>query len=211
MKLLLSLFTTSIGKKQFVAATGLLLIGFLLGHLTGNLLILKSPELFNQYADFLVHHPLIIPAEIGLVVLFSAHIVMGLKISIENWNARPDDYDYKVAEGGRTVGSATMKYSGLLTFVFLCVHLSTFKYSHPGATLYDTVVIYLKMPLYCAFYLLALTSLGIHLSHGIKSAFQTFGVSHPKYTPAIGVAGLLLAVAVTAGFLRLALHGIIGG
>lgn len=200
--------SSSIGKKQVVAATGLLLIGFLLSHLVGNLLMLKDPAEFNTYADFLAHHPLLIPAEVGLAVLFLGHIAMGLKVSLENKMARPEDYESKEAEGGRTLGSATMKYSGLLTLIFLAVHIFTFKISNPGNIgMFEWTMTYFRLPLYTAFYVFALVSLGIHLSHGVKSAFQTFGVNHPKYTPLINCGGILLAVIVTAGFCVIAVNG----
>ncbi len=201
MKPLLAYLSSSIGKKQLVAASGLLLIGFLLSHLTGNLLMLKSPEAFNAYADFLIHHPLLIPAETGLVLLFMSHIAMGLKVSWDNWSARPEGYDTKVAEGGRSIGSRTMIHTGLLTLIFLGVHIFTLKISHPhGIGLFEWTLTYFRIPLYTSFYIFALLGLGIHLSHGFQSSFQTFGISHPKYTPAIKCGGYLAAVLVAAGF-----------
>lgn len=205
MKAVTAFLASSIGKKQLVAASGLLLIGFLLSHLAGNLLMLKSPEAFNSYAEYLKHHPLLIPAEIGLALLFIGHIALGLKVSWENRLARPEGYDTKTTEGGRTIGSRTMKYTGLLTLIFLGVHLFTFKISHPhDISLFEWTLTYFRLPLYTSFYIFALVSLGIHLSHGFQSSFQTFGVSHPKYTPAIKAFGTLFAVLITAGFCLLA-------
>ena len=212
MRLIKSLLSSSIGKKQFVAISGLLLVGFVLSHLAGNLLMLKSPEAFNAYAEYLAHHPLLIPAEIGLAVLFLGHILMGLKVSFENKSARPEGYVGKESEGGRTLGSSTMKYTGLLTLVFLCLHIFTFKFKHPEEMgLFEHTLTYFKLPLYTAFYVFALLSLGVHLSHGFKSAFQTFGVNHPKYTPVINGAGILLSIAVTTGFCILAVNGFVQG
>ena len=208
MRLLKHLLTSSIGKKQFVAGTGLLLIGFLLSHLAGNLLMLKSAEAFNSYAEYLEHHPLLIPAEIGLALLFLGHIAMGLKVSYENYGARDEDYEVKTAEGGRTLGSATMKYTGLFTLIFLCVHIFTFRISHAeDMGLFEWTLTYFRMPLYTTFYVFALVSLGIHLSHGVSSAFQTFGVSHPQYTPWIRCAGTSFAIVMTGGFCLLAING----
>lgn len=201
MRLLKLILGSSIGKKQIVAATGLLLIGFLITHLAGNLLMLKGAQAFDGYAEYLERHPLLIPAEIGLAVLFLAHIVMGLRVSFENFRARPERYALSESAGGRTWGSATMKYTGLMTLVFLCVHLYTFKFGHPEHTsLWEWVVFNFRRPWYMGFYLLAMITLGLHLSHGVKSAFQTFGVNHPKFTPMIETAGLLLAVGLAAGF-----------
>lgn len=212
MRLLKSLFSASIGKKQFVALTGLLLIGFLGSHLAGNLLMYAGAEEFNTYAEFLGSHPLLIPAEIGLAALFFAHIFSSLRVTYENWAARPVGYSVHVSAGGRTIGSRTMKYTGLMTMVFLLVHIYTFKLSHPeGTTLFDWVVYNFKTPWYMGFYLLAMISLGVHLSHGVKSAFQTFGLEHPKYTPIVNAVGLGLAIALAIGFGSLPLWGFLRG
>jgi succinate dehydrogenase / fumarate reductase, cytochrome b subunit len=200
MSRLRRLLSTSIGKKQLVALTGLLLCGFLVTHLAGNLVMLKSSEEFEHYAEFLAKHPLLIPAEIMLAALFLAHIAWGLKVSWENRNARPERYDGYRSLGGRSLGSSTMKYTGLMTLVFLLVHVTTFKLQFPGDSLFAWIMEWFQKPLYAGFYVLAMLFLGVHLSHGVQSAFQTFGVNHPKYTPAIRATSVLFAVMMAAGF-----------
>lgn len=212
MRFLRGMLASSIGKKQAVALSGLLLIGFLFSHLAGNLLMLKSREAFDGYAEFLEHHPLLIPAEIILALIFLSHIVLGLKVSLDNRMARPEGYASQVSSGGRTLGSSTMKYTGLMTLVFLCVHIWTFKLGHPeGSSLWEWVVYNFQTPWYMGFYLLAIIFLGVHLSHGVKSAFQTFGFNHPVYTPWIDRAGVALAVLLAAGFGVLPLWGFLRG
>ena len=195
--------TTSIAKKQLVALTGLALVGFLFTHLAGNLLMYKGAKAFDSYAEFLESQPLLPLAEAGLAVVFLAHIFLGLKVTLENWRARPMRYEVSASAGGRTPGSATMRYSGAMTLVFLIVHIITFKImapEGPDASLWGWVMFNFHHPLYMAFYVLAMVSLGLHMSHGIKSAFQTLGLEHPRYTPFIERAGLAVSLALAAGF-----------
>ena len=195
--------TTSIAKKQLVALTGLALVGFLFTHLAGNLLMYKGAKAFDSYAEFLESQPLLPLAEAGLAVVFLAHIFLGLKVTLENWRARPTRYEVEATAGGRTPGSSTMRYSGTMTLVFLVVHITTFKILRPegpGESLWGWILFNFKHPVYMAFYVLAMVSLGLHMSHGIKSAFQTLGLQHPRYTPFIERAGLAVSLALAAGF-----------
>jgi succinate dehydrogenase / fumarate reductase cytochrome b subunit len=204
--------SSSIGRKQVVALSGLLLIGFLASHLAGNLLIYVGAEQFDTYAKFLAEHPLLIPAEIGLAALFFVHIAWGLRVSLMNRAARGRDYAVNENEGGRTLGSATMKYTGAMTLVFLIVHIVTFKIQHPaGTSLHGHLMSWFKVAPYAAFYLIAMVMLGLHLSHGIKSAFQTFGLQHPRYTKCVEAVGLLLAIAFGVGFGLLPIYGFTRG
>mgnify|MGYP001569987272 CR=1 FL=1 len=195
--------TTSIAKKQVVALTGLALVGFLLTHLAGNFLMLKSKDAFDSYAAFLAGHPLIIPAEIGLAAFFLAHIVWGLRVTWENVRARPSRYDVDGSTEHRTWGAKTMRYTGSMTLIFLVVHITTFKFMGPEegeGSLWEWVMFNFRHPLYMGFYVMALVALGLHMSHGIKSAFQTLGLAHPRYTPLIEKAGFALPLALAAGF-----------
>jgi len=201
VKALFSYLNASVGKKQVVGATGFLLLGFLATHLGGNLTMLKGGGMFDAYAEHLINFPLIIPAEIGLAALFLTHIFFGVRVTWENWNARPQGYAVHVNAGGRTIGSGTMIYTGLLTLLFLCIHITVFKFQHPeGTSLFSWVIHNFHKPLTMGFYVLAMASLGLHLSHGIESALQTFGIHHPKYTPLLGAGGLFLAVLLAVGF-----------
>ncbi|MFH1726316.1 MAG: succinate dehydrogenase cytochrome b subunit [Elusimicrobiota bacterium] len=212
MRLLKLFLGSSIGKKQLVALTGLMLIGFLMAHLSGNLLMLKAPELFDEYAEFLTHHPLLIPAEIALAAIFLGHIILGLTVTVENFLARPERYAVNASAGGRTLGSSTMAYTGLLTLVFLGIHVFTLKLQLPeGASLFAWVIEHFRIPVYMGFYVLAMVSLGVHLSHGVRSALQTFGVDHPTYTPVIEKVTLAFAVVLAAGFGALPLWGFFRG
>ncbi|MFC1522756.1 succinate dehydrogenase cytochrome b subunit [Elusimicrobiota bacterium] len=210
MKVIKRFLLSSIGKKQFMAVTGTLLVGFLAAHLAGNLLMLGGADAFNSYAHHLETFPLLIPAELGLMALFLAHIIMGLKLKWENWQARPNSYEVHTAAGGSTWGSSTMVYTGALTLVFILFHVVTIKFQLPqDKTLFAWVIERFQNPLYTGFYVLAVTSLGLHLSHGIRSAFQTFGLSHPNYDTLIKFAGILVAISFGMVFAMLPLWGLL--
>ncbi|MBI3297658.1 MAG: succinate dehydrogenase cytochrome b subunit [Elusimicrobia bacterium] len=205
---------SSIGKKQVVALTGLALVGFLVSHLAGNFLMFKSAEAFDTYAEFLEHHPLIIPAEIGLAAFFLVHIVVGLKVFVENRRARPTRYEVESSTSGQPYAARWMGYTGSLTLIFLIVHITTFKFLGPegeGASLFSWVMFCFRNPLYSLGYVGAMVFLAIHLAHGIKSAFQTLGVSHPQLTPLIEKGGVVIALALTAGFASLPIWALTRG
>jgi succinate dehydrogenase / fumarate reductase cytochrome b subunit len=191
---------SSIGKKVMVALAGLLLCGFLITHLAGNLFLFAGADAFNHYAEVLEKSPLLLPAEFGLVALFLVHIALSLRARWENKQARPVDYALREGKGARTPGSRTMAYSGLLLLAFLVVHIKTFKFGDQSDGLFALVMSSFGNKAYTGFYVLAMAAVGLHLSHGFQSAFQTLGVNHPKYTPLIKGAGLLFALAIAGGF-----------
>ena len=201
MTRLYKFFRTSIGKKQLMAATGLALVVFLVLHLGGNLLIFLGPEAFNGYAQSLEKNPLLIPAEIALLVLFLAHVILALVVTVENRRARPARYATKAREGGKTIASATMLPSGLIVLVFIVLHLINFKFaSREGTTLYHIVLDKFHSLPYVFWYVAAMIVLAFHVGHGFQSAFRTLGIAHPKYTPALVWISKALAVAFAAGY-----------
>ncbi len=204
---------SSIGKKIMVAAAGLLLCGFLVTHLLGNLLMFVGGDAFNHYAEALEANPLLPIAELGLVILFVVHIVLSARATLANRAARPDGYQVYKGKGARTPGSRTMAYTGTLILAFIIIHVATFKYDvggfkgGPGQEgLFAHVTGWFSNPLYAAFYVLAVGGVGLHLSHGVQSAAQTFGLNHPRYTPLIKKAGLAFAGLMFLGFASLPLY-----
>lgn len=217
-----SYFLSSVVKKQIMAVTGLLLCGFLAGHLAGNVLIIISPDLFNQYGHALVSNkPLLYTAETGLIVLFLVHLFMAAKLTVENNTARPQKYFIKQKTGrGATFASSTMPYTGVIILIFLVTHLMHFKYGDIYMTtvggvemrdLYRTVMEFFANPAGAAWYTFAMIALAIHVSHGFWSAFHSIGFFHNRYTPLIRKLGIGYAVFVGAGFAALALYGYIQG
>ena len=212
MRWLADFLTSSIGKKVQMAVTGLLLCGFLVAHLGGNLFLFKSRDAFNHYAEALEANPLLPAAEIGLLVLFALHIVMAVWTRIDNKRARPVGYEMYRSSGGRSWGSSTMTYSGLLLLAFLIVHLKSFRFNEAGeGDLYGMVVGAFRNPLYSWFYVLAMGGLALHLSHGFQAGFQTLGFRHGKYTPVIQKLGVAFAIVVCLGFASMPLWVLYAG
>ena len=198
-------FSSQIGKKIGMALTGLALYGFLVGHLAGNLLLIKGDggEAFNAYSKFLTSHPLIIPIELVLLAIFLAHVAFAVSVTRDNRRARPVGYEARSqAVGGRSWASRTMIYSGILILVFVVLHVRAFKYGDLGkGTLFDLVVATFNQTGPRIWYVVAMVVLGFHLWHAFQSAFQTLGWKS-NLVRAIGLA-LSLILAIGFGFLPL--------
>ena len=121
------LFSSPIGKKMGMALTGLILYGFLIGHLLGNLLLLRGDggQTFNAYSEYLINHPLLIPAELFLVIVFLLHIYLAISVTRDNHRARPTGYQTTRSAGGRNFASHTMIYSGAVILIFLVLSTET--------------------------------------------------------------------------------------
>lgn len=207
--------TSSIGKKQVMALTGLGLLGFTATHLLGNILLLAGADAFNFYAHTLTSNKLIYLAEAGLVGMFVLHILLAIVTRVENNAARPNKYFVKTRSGrGETISSMTMPITGVVLAVFIVIHLMNFKFGAEYMTtidgvqmrdLFKTVVLYFASPLYVAWYVVAMCALGLHTSHGLQSAFQSLGINHPKYTPVVKGLSLAYGVVVAFGFSTLAI------
>ncbi len=211
MRALARLFESSIAKKISIALAGILLTGFLVIHLAGNLLLLRGPQAFNDYAKHLADNPILPAAEIVLAALFLWHIAAALVARTQNRLARPVGYAAAHAKGGRTPGSRSMTATALIILAFLVVHLKSFRFAADRSDLYALVMKAFGNVYYAAFYVMAMGALALHLSHGIQSAFQTFGVNHPRYTPWIKRGGTAVAIAISLGFAILPVWAFMSG
>jgi len=211
MSSLARFLATSIGRKMLMAATGLLLLAFLVFHLAGNLLIFAGAESFNEHSHELISNPLVYFAEIGLLVLFVAHFVSGIQVYRAGRAARPESYAVKHWAGQtshKSWASTTMIVSGLVVLVFVPLHLWLFKYgtlyasaTHPEVRdLYRLVIEEFRKPGYVAWYSFAMVVIGFHLWHGFASAFESLGM---RYRKALRRFGQVLAVLIAAGFLSI--------
>jgi succinate dehydrogenase / fumarate reductase cytochrome b subunit len=195
-------FGSSVGKKLLMAVTGLGFIGFLTAHLAGNLSIYAGRDAFNNYALHL-HSlgPLLTVFELGLLALAAVHVFTGLLLFYQNWQARPKRYQVYKSSGGRTIGSATMPYTGFLILLFVIFHLSNFSFvDKTTTTIFDIVAGSFQNPAYVAIYVAAMIVVALHVSHGFWSLFQTLGANHPKYMPIISGAGFVVSVVFGIGF-----------
>ncbi len=202
MNWFITMLASSIGKKLLMALTGLGFCLFLLIHLIGNLTLYAGKELFLSYVEHLhALGPLIRVAEFGLLTFAVIHISTGLILFWQNLQARPVRYQVNRNAGGRSIGSATMPYTGVLIVLFVVVHLLNFHFiDHSLQTVFQAVDATFAMLPYVVFYTVAVIIVAIHVSHGFWSLFQTLGANHPKYMPGIKKLGIVLSILVAAGF-----------
>lgn len=195
---------SSIGKKSLMAFTGLLLILFLIAHVVGNLSLYADGDgaKFNAYANQLeALGPLKLAAELGLVILFGAHVALGMRTYLENREARPVRYKDLAPKGNRTLASMTMPVTGIVILVFLVIHIIDFRladFSKQG--LAALVIERLSHPLGAGIYFISMGFLGVHLWHAFQSLVQTLGFRHPAYLPAVKTVGMVLGVLIAALF-----------
>ena len=202
MGLIGSFYRSSVGKKSVMAASGLLLSFFLLTHLLGNSISFLGREAFNAYAEQLHSYGiLIIFFETGLFSLFLIHILTGVIIYLENLKARPSRYVVNSSEGGRSWGSRTMPYTGVIVLVFIIVHLKNFHFTSRDLLIADLVREILSSPVLALYYVISLIALGLHLSHGFWSLFQTMGLNHQKYNQFLLKGALVFSILVSAIFI----------
>lgn len=216
------LIASSIGRKFVMGVTGLLLCGFLVGHLAGNLLLFSGEHAFNKYAAFLHSMELLPLIELGLLLLFLAHIYLAFVTTLENREARKIAYakqESKIPDRSLAFPPSTWMFlSGAVVLGFVLLHLADLrmevrpdinyaKFVEPGedesSNKYQVVLMVLSNPLSRVIYIIGSVFLGFHLSHGFSSAFQSLGLNHPKYTPLIKAVGIVFAIVIGAGFASL--------
>lgn len=185
-----------------MAASGLVLVGFIIGHLAGNLQIFLPPERMNAYAYFLEElGPWLWVARIFLLFALVVHVWTAVALTLENQKARPVNYGVRYTIRA-TLASRTMRLTGLVVLAFIGFHLAqfTFRVTHPeyrdltyqltegvhrGETVrdvYSMVVLGFQSLTISGFYLIAIGLLSVHLAHGLDSAFQTFGLRNAGWS-----------------------------
>jgi succinate dehydrogenase / fumarate reductase cytochrome b subunit len=203
-------FSSSVGTKLLLGLTGLALFVYLILHLIGNALIFAGPDVFNEYSHTLISNPLIIPIEIGLLFVFILHIYKAVRMWMGNQAARPVAYIRKERAGHtsrKSLSSSTMIVSGIVTLLFVLIHVRQFKYgtwyqtagSEAIRDLYRLEAEVFQSPFWVAFYVICTLVVALHLRHGIASAFQSLGLDHPVYTRRLTTWGLVGAVVIGGG------------
>jgi succinate dehydrogenase / fumarate reductase cytochrome b subunit len=201
--------SSSVGTKVLLGLTGVALFVYMLLHLAGNALILAGRDIFNEYSHTLISNPLIVPIELGLLAIFLIHIYKALGMWSNNNAARPVGYLKKELAGHtsrKSLSSSTMIWSGLFLLIFVVIHVKQFKFGTwylvtdtPVRDLYRTEVEVFANPFWVAVYVVATLLVGLHLRHGISSAFQSLGLDHPLYTRRLTTVGILFAILIGVG------------
>jgi len=147
--------------------------------------------------------------------MFLLHIALAVLLRIQNMHARPVRYYVKTRTSrGETFASMTMPVTGVILLIFLITHLLNFKFGAyyettiDGETvrdLYRTVIEYFANPVYVAWYVFAMFALGLHTSHGVQSAFQSWGLNHPKYNQVVEAVSMFYGIIVAVGFSAMAI------
>jgi succinate dehydrogenase cytochrome b subunit len=205
------------GKKAVMAVTGVILFGFVIGHLAGNLQIFEGAAKINAYGRFL-HSigELLWPVRILLLVAVGLHITATVQLALVKKRARPVGYSRKQAIAS-SYASRTMYWSGPIVLAFIIFHLMqfTFGYIHPEAAyvpedVFHNVVTGFRVWWVSAWYIFAMCLLGLHLRHGLWSMFQSLGMNHPRHTPMLKSAALLIALAIVLGYISIPISILMG-
>jgi succinate dehydrogenase / fumarate reductase cytochrome b subunit len=212
-------FGSTIGKKVVMGATGVVLFGFVLAHMVGNLLLYSGPEGLNAYSEFLheMGHGMGLWAARGVLLLaVGLHIWASTSLTLANTKARPVGYR-ETQSRESTYASRTMRWSGPLLLLFIVYHLLHFttgtvhKNFVPGDVYHNVVAGFRVWPV-SAFYIAAMITLGFHLWHGVWSMLQSLGLSHPRWNPlrrAFATVFTVLVIAANISFPIAVLVGLV--
>lgn len=215
--------SSSVFKKFGMGLTGLLLVGFLVTHLLGNLLLYsKDATLFNGYADKLdALGPLLYLAEVGLAAFFLYHAFTGIRLALLKRKASPEKYVVSKSKGGGSkwgLSSNNMMITGSVLLVFLVLHIIHMKFGPgledgysasltangpPVRDLHRLAMEEFKRPVIVVLYSVVMILLGLHLRHGIWSGFQSLGLTRDSNTKMIYLVGGALGILLAVGFLTI--------
>jgi succinate dehydrogenase / fumarate reductase cytochrome b subunit len=217
-------FSTTVAKELLLAISGLVLVGFIAGHLAGNLLIFAGPEVFNAYAQKLADMgPLLWVTRIGLLAALTLHIKMAVTLSRQSRLARTSRYAVDTNLGPKTRATRFMLLSGIIILCFLFLHLYDFTFGDkvgpativPGMNSGESLGLYglvwngFANPLRALIYILAVSAIGLHLSHAISSVLVTLGLLSEKATPKVDCFALILGLGTGLGFATIPLYVLI--
>ncbi|MGC9198337.1 MAG: succinate dehydrogenase cytochrome b subunit [Acidobacteriaceae bacterium] len=214
----ISFWQSTNGKKVVMAVTGAIMFCFIVGHMIGNLQMFLAPEHINAYGHFL-HHD--ITEELWIIrsillLTIALHITATVQLALRSNAARPVGYSRKQYINS-SYASRTMYWSGPIVLAFLIFHLLQFTagYIHPQAQfvagdVYGNVVSGFRVWWVSAWYIFALCLLGLHLSHGLWSAFQSLGCAHPRLTVYLKSAARAIAVLIVLGYISIPISVLLG-
>lgn len=215
MNRLLALWQSTIGKKIIMAVTGLLLVLFLVSHMISNTLVFVNPSHLDVYGAWLRGFgPFFWAARIGLYATFLLHVVTMVQLTRINRAARTTQY----ARFGRRVnywGARTMRIGGVILLAFLIFHVLhlTNGYFHPdwheGAAGRNLIVA-MQQPGIALIYLVAMLALAMHFSHGVWSALQSLGITHPAWNRTRRGIAVATSILVAGGLATIPLAGLLG-
>jgi succinate dehydrogenase / fumarate reductase cytochrome b subunit len=208
-------YRSTIGRKVVMAASGIVLVVYLLAHTAGNLLVFRGPQAINDYAHFLQSSAALLwTVRIILLLSLGFHVHSAWTLSRDARAARPTEYR-RLEKQTSGWPARSMGWGGALLLLFVIYHILHFTTGtvHPRfvpGEVYDNLITGFRVPAVAGFYLLAMVALGLHLRHGAWSVFQTLGVSHPHLSPLRRRLAVLLAFLVPVGLAVIPLAIVLG-
>jgi succinate dehydrogenase / fumarate reductase cytochrome b subunit len=212
MSWVITTFTSSIGKKIVMGATGLFLCSFLVVHCGINALVFNDilnnddGALFEAAAHFMGTNWVIRTMEIGLFAGIFLHIIQAAILTYQNKKSRPVGYAVTNGNANSKWYSRSMGLLGTLILFFMIIHIRHFWVEtrllghighEPGQeTMFDEMKEIFENPVWVSLYVLSMISLAYHLMHGFQAGFQTLGINHPKYTPFIKGLGKVFSIVI---------------
>jgi succinate dehydrogenase / fumarate reductase cytochrome b subunit len=216
MSYLARFWDSTIGKKFVMAITGIVGVLFVLGHMSGNLLMFKGAEAMHDYALLLrTSMPLLWAARAGLIGAVALHALAAYQLTQRSNAARPQGYA-KRAPQVTTFAAKTIRWGGVLLLAFIVfhiLHMTLGQVAAPGFVHldpYNNVRQGLANPLVAGFYVVAMGALGLHLYHGTWAVFRTLGIARPSPTPLKRRLAVVLAAAVVLGFAAIPIGALVG-
>ena len=207
---------STVGKKVVMGITGLMLVGFVILHMIGNLQFFLGPDRFNAYSKLLQVDLIEITwaMRAGLLAAVAFHILAAWQVTQRNNAARPTGYSKREPQV-TTYAARTMRWGGVYLLLFIIYHILHFTtgtvhpaFSHLQA--YGNVVIGFQVVWVGLFYLGAMAFLALHLYHGVWACFRSLGLAPPSNDPLARRVALLIAIAVPAGLSLLPLSVMLG-
>jgi succinate dehydrogenase / fumarate reductase cytochrome b subunit len=211
------LWSSSIGKKAVMAASGLVLVAYLISHVLANLLVFDGPDRINRYAALLHGTGMALwGARLVLLVAVTIHIVAAVQLTLRSRSARPDPYAGGREPQASTIAARTIRWGGALILVFLVYHILHFTTGtfHPDfieLNPYHNLMTGFRSPWVAGAYLIGMIAVGLHLYHGLWSSGRSLGLSQPSPRPFRRRLALVLAVIVWLGFTAIVVAGYLGG
>jgi succinate dehydrogenase / fumarate reductase cytochrome b subunit len=209
------LYRTTVGKKMLMAGSGIVLVGFVLAHMVGNLKIFLGRTELDSYAQGLrtLGEPIFPEGSLlwalrtMVFAAFVIHIACAIQLSLRSRAARKIRYQ-KTDHVKADIPAVTMRWGGLFLALFVVFHLANFTWGniHPGYTyvrghVYNNVVGTFKQWWMTLIYLVMMGALGLHLFHGTWSMFQTLGWNNRRWNTIVRRATAALAVIIVLGFI----------
>jgi succinate dehydrogenase / fumarate reductase cytochrome b subunit len=220
----LGLYQTAVGKKWVMAVTGIMLMGYVLVHMIGNLHMYEGPEHFNAYGESLrdlggelVPRTWVLWAlRLGLIAAFVLHVHAAIALTRINHQARPEKYRSDRTYLAANFASRSMRWTGAIIALYVIFHLADLTWGwlagddYIRGDVYHNVTRSLSNIPIALIYIVANVALAVHLYHGAWSLFQSLGLNNPRFNAARRHFATAFAVIILVGNLSFPIMNLAG-